>query len=343
MKKFLSFLWSFIVPLLLAFLCFKGITYTDDFEGYAMTYERERSGDVAYAMLEYLGVYLNLDFESFYAIPIFIQLLLYAVVFRLYKVNAFVSFFAVILLNYVAMANQLRYFIAFPLFLISVYYWCFERKKKIALAIAILSVLFHSGTIALIIYFPLYEYIYRKQLTSRRILSIYALLGIIVLLFFSAFGQFMFKVDEKYAHYTNSEGASLLGVLFIVLYGSLCLFFLYIVFPKDKGIWMKRFEYPFLFSLSFFPVIFIIATFSRFQIIASRYVDTFFVVWMITLLFLQKERQLKKPKLIIATYITLAFIVCYLLPIYVFGYSESSGLYKALLIWESKGGYLSHF
>ena len=156
MKKTIQFLWSFCLPLFLAFLCFKGITYTDDFEGYTITYNGERSGDYAYAMLENFGKWLKLDFEQFYAIPIFIQLLLYAIVFRLYKVNIFVSMFFLILLNFVAMANQLRYFIAFPLFLISVYYWCIREKKIFAAILAILSFLFHSGVIALMIFFPLF-------------------------------------------------------------------------------------------------------------------------------------------------------------------------------------------
>ena len=337
MKKVVNILWTFVLPLLLAFLCFKGITYTDDFEGYAYTYNGERSSDIAYAMLESFGKYLKLDFESFYAIPIFVQLLLYTIAFRLYKVNAFVSFFAVLVMNYVAMANQLRYFIAFPLFLISVYYWCYERKRVLSVLLALLSVLFHSGTIALLIFFPLYEYIKRNKLSSRKILALYLFCGIIILLLFTTLGQFMFKVDEKYSYYTNKEGASLMGVLFIVFFASVCLFLLYNVFPKKNSLWKNNMDYPFLFSLSFFPVIFIIATFSRYQIISSRYVDPFFTVWIITLLSLKKDEQLKRPKLFIGSFIIVSFILCYLLPILVFGYNENSGLFKLLLIWESKG------
>lgn len=337
MKKLFSFLWTFVMPLLLAFLCFKGITYTDDFEGYTITYNSERSGDIAYAMLENFGKYLKLDFESFYAIPIFIQLLLYTIVFRLYKVNAFVAFFAVIAMNYVAMANQLRYFIAFPLFLISVYYWCYERKRMYAVFWAVLSVLFHSGTIALLIFFPIYEYINRKRLTSKRILTIYVIGGIVILAFFTALGQFMFNVDEKYSYYTNKEGATLLGVLFIVFFATICLFLLYWVYPKNKTIWETKRNYAFLFSFSFLPVIFIIATFSRYQIISSRYVNPFFSVWIITLLLLKRDGQLTSPTFFISLYVIIGLFINYLLPIIVLGYNEDSVLFKVLLIWESKG------
>lgn len=335
MKKTIQFLWSFCVPLFLAFLCFKGITYTDDFEGYTITYNGERSGDYAYAMLENLGKALKLDFERFYAIPIFIQLLLYAIVFRLYKVNIFVSMFFLILLNYVPMANQLRYFIAFPIFLISVYYWCVKEKKVLAISLAVLSFLFHSGIIALLIYFPLYEIIKKKRLQKKNILVIYTVLGVLILIIFSFLGQFMFNVDEKYSTYTEREGASLAGVLFIVLYAVVCLVLLNWKYPKIDS--HKQNELTYYYSLSFFPLIFIIATFSRYQIICSRYVDTFLAVWIIVILLFTKKKYIKNGHAFFVLFMIVSFVVKYLLPIYLFGYNENSGLYKALLIWASKG------
>lgn len=314
------------------FLLFYGIQYTDDMNGYMVEYEEkvtEMGSDFGFVILENLCRANNVDFYDFYHIAIAIQLILFCWVFKRYGVNMIFAMICVLLTSYVQMANQIRYFIAFPLFLLSVYYFFIAKKNILAVILALLSISFHLGIIALYTFFPIYYFFERKKIAIKKQISLYFIAGLVVLILFQSFFSFVVQTNAHFSEY-GKEASSILGNLFAVLFSTACLLFIHFssrsLCINDDDKLMKM-----IYSLSFFPIIFIIASFSGLQIVIARYVNVFISAWVILILLTKKKYSYRFYYSLL--FIVIAFLTRHVLNELFFGTSD---IEKIILIWASK-------
>lgn len=322
-----------IISVIVAFWLFKDIHYTDDFEAYERYYTGvvERQGDIGYRFLENIANKYNLSFFEFFNHIIFLQLVLFAFTFIKYKVNSAQGMFCTVLIYYVQMANQTRYFLALPLFLIGAHYLFVEKKYIISIAVFALSFSFHNGIITLFSFIPLYYFIKGNKFTKGGVIIFYLLLGFVGLARFSFLFQQLVERTGKFVIY---EGVNLsyLASLYLLVMPSLCLF---VLWHQIKGIEIKEMSetMKLTFGLSFFSIIWAIISFSGIQIINARYVNALFPIWVVFMLKSNKEFFNKRIPWSLFVFLFVAIVCKYIIPSYLFGFSD---LDKIQLIWMSK-------
>jgi hypothetical protein len=173
---------NILLPVLLGLLVFYNISYTDDIHAYYDFYTSGEVGDYGFKILQDVGHYLNLDFLQFENLTYFLILLLFSLVFYKYRVNTYLGICLTILLNYVQIANQLRYFLAVPILLLSFYYFFISKKRFCGVILAIIAFLFHSGVIAWVLFIPLSILLKRRKTMHNKLVSTYIAIGIAVLI-----------------------------------------------------------------------------------------------------------------------------------------------------------------
>jgi biotin transporter BioY len=144
--------------------------------------------------------------------------------------------------------------------------------------------------------------------------------------------SFFLKIDDKYETYTSADGASLLGLGYMLLFPIVNLLISYNVQKSND---LNNKENLVLFSLSMFPIIYAIATLSGLQIVVARYVNVFFIVWVITAF---KNIGNRNKIIILFAYLIIAISSKYGMSIYNYNSSiEDNEIVKIALIWQSKG------
>jgi len=238
----------------------------------------------------------------------------------------------VILALYVQIANQIRYFLAFPLFLLSLYYWGFEHKHIKSLIIAIFAILSHNGILPLYIFIPLYEICH--ELKIKKIILIFIAIGVFGLLISSILFKFMPYLKSSYSSY-SMDLSSLRGSIFVSVFS--VSWYALLFFINNKIVSIKKIPLVyFSYIISLYPIIFLIISFSGLQIINGRYVNAFYSMWTILLLQLTKIKEIRFSRIYVIIFAILIFVIKYLLSDWVFGRSYDSEISKVLLIWESK-------
>lgn len=316
------------------FLLFYNISYTDDYSSYELHYTTSTLtsfNDLGFFALEDIGRLMGFDFREFNNFAIFCQLMLYSLVFIKFKVNPSFGLTILAILNYVQLANQIRYFIAFPLFLLAAYYLLYKKRFVLGIILSLLSLSFHNGIITLMILYPIYYLFRNKRTNLRKQIVLFILIGLIAFLAFKTTMSLLQNIDEKYLSYTIVS-ASYQGMAYVLIYPlSIMLVLLYYL-----RITKYNFEdnlANFTIVVSFFPLIWIMSSFTGYQVINARYVDPFFTIWIISiyLLIFKSRLHFKAFKLFAVSCIALSFK--YLLPYLIFGYSDID---KITLIWASK-------
>ena len=318
------------------YLLFDGISYTDDFSAYEADYNNGSdlgNNDYGFFLLISLCHLLGMDFGQFHNLSIFIGLALIALFLYYLKINVLIGMLFIVILNYVQMANQLRYFIAFPLFLLSVYCVHILEKRKLGVLLCVMAFLFHNGILGVMTFYPIYYFIQIRRLDRKKIITLYVLMGFFTLIVFANLSSYMVNMDDKYESYTTSEMASISGIGYMLLFSFINIASSYLV-QQNNNIKDNR-ENMLLFSLSMFPLIFFIATFSGMQIIVARYVNVFFIVWVVVLLkFVISKRKI----LILSIYLLLSIASKYGMALAKFDiYDYNNDLVKIALIWQSRG------
>lgn len=326
----LSNIVIFIVVIILSYWIFKDIHYTDDFDVYERFYSStvDRSGDLGFGLLEQVSNKYRLNFYEFYNLVVFIEVVLFATMFAVYNVNVFLSTSLTYAILYVQIANQIRYFIAMPLFLIGLNI-LFAKKKIIpALLILFASYSFHNGIITLFLFIPLYYYINKRQYDFKKMVRLYCILGIVGLLNFSLLFSRFVASTGRFENYSNS--ATFLGTLYMILLPISCLSIIYFA--------NRKFDFnscnPTLklaVALSFFTVLWIIISLSGVQIINARYVNALLPIWIISILIATKDNKYRFWY--IFAFLCFAFVFKYLIADVMFRISD---LDKIKLIWASK-------
>jgi hypothetical protein len=282
------------------------ITYTADYDMYSNFYDwNYDETDFLFRNLITFYHKNNWGFHALFATHVVaITLLFY---FFIVKLNANVFyilsiFIAVIFIPYI---NQIRYFLAFPFFLLASYYLFYSRNLFLFFLFGLLGALSHSGVIVLYSYFLFYLFvperfhsIILKYTAAVLFLASYLLFNTSFYLYFDHFGEYL----------RNGNQSSILGGIFNVLPILATLVPLFLLDKKYTGNRQDK-TYLFLKRTSFFTVAFIPASIFI-QIIGQRYVFPFLVVWIMFFLFLLRDKKISiRNRYIIFSYLFLVFIL----------------------------------
>jgi hypothetical protein len=316
---------------LLGFLIFYALLFTvtdnSDWEIYNSVFDGYRqSNDFIFNFIcdffsshgyEYSAVY------QFHILLMGIGFIYFISRFSIHGVFAVISIY--LLLQLIPLSNQIRYFIAFPLFLISVYELIISKNKILFAIFTLLSFLSHAG---IILMYP-FLFIYYKTENENfiRKLLIYSALFSILFFIIYRIGLIFFGQFEYY--FETEMLSSIKGGIFNSLI--LIVWILYIYFRNKVLVISNQFEiesdikYQFLYKLSLYSIIFI-PTGIIIQIISHRFVEASIIVWVTYIMYSFKYNfDIKRRILDFTIFLILvvgSFLYIYILPEYLLGVSN---------------------
>lgn len=198
--------FSVFISLLIFIIAFWGVTYTTDWNGYEMFYETGlESRDLAFDFLSEKFRDMGLDYRNLYQFHIILIASLYIVFFHRVSNKTLLLVLFCLLTNYVAIGNQIRFFVAFPLALLATHKFVMSgiKNKVLSCFLMVLSVLFHfSMIIYYALFFSFYYFLERK---SVKIQIISIVLGNIVLLYLLSYSSL---IDDQYVDYFEKSHLS---------------------------------------------------------------------------------------------------------------------------------------
>lgn len=278
MVRFFKLYKRDLIAFLVLIFAFWGLTYTADWEGYQLMYDGEiNHRDILILYLTDYSVSHGLDFRTFYRFQCLLLTIAYLFVFRKLHANALVMSIVLLLIEYVAVANQVRYFLAFPLSIIALYELVLNKRIVLYFSLTILAFFSHSSIVLLHLAFGL-MYIINKYAPNKK----YILVFFLNLLILFVLQRNSIMVDEKYQTYF-SQVASLKGSI----YNSLTYILAFYLIVKRKRMLDKynlKSEYlDFLFVLTVCDYIFFF-TGMTYQIISHRLLGSMLPVGIIYLI-----------------------------------------------------------
>lgn len=302
---------------LAAFLSFAlsgPITFTPDMHGYESWISNGGGRDFFFNFL--LG---NLDakyqyYEFIHYIYIGITSIAFAFFISRFKCNPVLIILMFISLLYTHYATQIRFFAAYSLFSVSMYFWLVERKKYLGIVFYALALINHISILFMapvLIYFKMGN----RQVVKKTIVFTTAF-SITLLMLFNF--QFIPWEDLRFSEYLQIFGdggkSSFFGGVFYLL--PLIIIFMAVYwgekwFIKKQPSLIQDIKFNLLFNLSFYPVVFIPLSFFV-QILAQRFITTA-LLFQLIFVFYAANKMARKSKRI-------ARLVGILLYIFIFTY-----------------------
>lgn len=327
-------IFSFIVIFCVVFYFFYNISYTDDYFVYEWNYYHDKSSsysDIGFIALENFSRNIGLSFREFLSAAIFLELVLFSFICIRFNANPAFCLVFFVCINYVQMANQLRYYLAFPLFVIASYYLLYEKKRYLGITLSVISFLLHSGIIVLMGLYPLYLYIIKKETKIKNIIKLYFIVGFVCFIGFKTGFEFLIGIESKYEVYSTLI-ATPLGTSYALLTPFYYLSVITLLIKKVRYTFNNSLL-NFSLVLAYFPIIWSIASIVGIQIINARYVNIFLIIWVICIYRLVKISKFKAPYFLYGLIIIGAIILKYGLTFILFGASDFD---KIVLILASK-------
>lgn len=303
----------FIFSLILFYYITYGVTDTADWEGYLFRFDdSEAKTDMVFKYLTLAAVVLGYSFEVIYQFHLLVFGFLFAFFISRFTKNIFLVLIFYLIIYYVPLVNQIRYYLALSFFLNGMYLMFCTKKKTLSFIMLFFAILSHSSMVVLCL-FPILSHFSNRGDYLKRVL--YASCGLFFLVFcFVTLGisNFLDHYDEYFGKEMTS---SVLGGIFNVLPHIFFLIFLYL---NDKRVVQKFPEllqdskYKLLYRLSFYTIIFIPASL-YIQVLAHRYVHAFLIVWLCYYLYALSFEKSFKPYIygLLQLFVMLLFIVSY--------------------------------
>lgn len=295
-----------------------GLEYTADYRMYAFLFKNDLQTDFMFRQFSTLFSSYGYTFHDLYVFHIAVTVLLYLSLISKFSHNIWFIFLAYIVLDYVHFANQIRYFMGFPMMLWAFY--CLHRSKYFLFALfAVLACLSHSALIVLLTFVPAYLWIKpQKYLKHTLLLSIFCFLIVYI-----AFTQGMGREIEHFGEYFSKKGvSSFFGGFYNAVPYLIFTLFLYLEtrrYRMKHPEWQTDRQFVFLYKLTFYTVIFIPASFFL-QIAGHRYVMPFVVIYGIYYLYLIRDevRRVKVQKIFAYSAVCAVIsVIIYVLPSYI--------------------------
>jgi hypothetical protein len=318
---------------------FGGITETTDWFGYEYIFENDEFPiDFTFRFLSSQIKLLGLNYIDLYQFHVFLTgALLIFFISRFTSNIFFVSTFLILIL-FIPLANQIRFFLSLSLFINAVYFLCIKRNKFLFLFIGTLSVLTHIGIIPLLLFCKIY-FIKKDEKYLKTLILISILITIIIFVLFNIIGVMEgIGLRENLDSYTQDEySSSFLGTLFQI---APILVFVVFIFT-NKIYFIKKINHfkdeklKFLYRLTIFSFLFIPASFFT-QIIVFRYCVSLSFVWILLILHsTEYYKIIKRVRKITILFVGLWLFVFYIyaMPIIILNSDET--IKKVMLIFNS--------
>lgn len=304
-KKILYYILGLV---LISFFLFYAtrITYTADYDMYSAFYNwNYEDTDVLFRNINSLYREKQWGFHAVFATHIVAITVLFSSFILKFNHNLFYIFTVFIILIFIPYINQIRYYVAFPSFLLAAYYLIYNRKLVFFVFFAVLGFMSHSAVVVLYTFFLFYYFMPEKYYAA-------VLKAGAAILFVGSYlvsKTSLITYLEHFGGYLSAENqSSILGGVFNILPTLALLLPLYIMDKNYKGN-KKDLTYIFLKKVSFFTTILIPASIFI-QIIGQRYVFPFLVVWIVFFLYLIKEKKFSlRIRYVIGSYFLVAIVL----------------------------------
>ena len=298
---------------------FGGVTETTDWSGYEFIFENDEFPiDFTFRFLSSQTKLLGLKYIDLYQFHVFLTGALLIFFISRFTSNIFFVTTFLILILFIPLANQIRFFLSLSLFINAIYFLCIKRNKSLFLFLATLSVLTHIAIVPLLMFCKLY-FIKKNEKYLKAVILISILSTILIAVLFSVSGVMQeISLRENLDAYVQDEYAtSFLGSLFQVV--PILVFVIFIFTNKiyfiEKINHFKDEKLKFLYRLTIFSFLFIPASFFT-QIILFRYCISLSFVWiLLILLSTEYYKIIKRVRKITILFVGLWLFVFY---IYVF-------------------------
>lgn len=259
--------YSYIFAIIIFALAYWGITTNSDWTAYETWYSGGGTGvDKAFA---YLSLWFNnhgLSYRMLYRFHIILMAVLNILLFRKLRVNPVLFVIVMLLFNYVALGNQIRYYVGFPLALLSVS--CFlEKRYAISVLLGILGYFFHSSLLLLFACFFCYYVILRK------LKKFWFAIAIVVSNFVLFYLIHNYLSSEHYETYLFGDRvSSILGGIYNLFPSFVYLFFTHKIdriIKEDYPEYATTSEYKFLYGCIMMGMVLLVCSLQT-QIISHR-------------------------------------------------------------------------
>lgn len=226
--------FQYIIAAFLFSLAFWGITYTSDWINYEYYFDKDMTmkSDVAsFFIFNFLKEY-DFDYRVAFRVHIALMSLLYPLVFVRMRQNPILYTILFIIFVYVPVANQIRYYVAFPIAILAIISYS-EHKFFQAIIWSIVGFAFHATIIVLfgVIGFY-YFYVVRKRRFYRN--KFYYFGGIVLAFLVLPLLSLLPKefVDD-YSKYSDTENiSSFIGGLYTMMPKFIALFLIFLAHNK---------------------------------------------------------------------------------------------------------------
>ena len=311
-KKLLKII-TVLLCFIIYYLLFGRITDTTDWTGYEFIFDNDDFQiDFMFRFLSSQTKLLNLSFVELYQFHVFLTALLLIFFITRFTSNLFFVLTFTILILFIPLANQIRFFLSLSLFLNAIYFLFIERKFFLFFLLCCLSILNHIGILLLVLFIPLFRI--KNDKTFLKTLILLSIFILIITNIFFSIGSILDDLRLN-AYITDNYKSSFLGALY---YNLPVLIFVYYIFKKRQQIVFKIRQHRdkklyLLYRFTLFSFIFIPASFLT-QILLFRYCISVFFVWL--LLNIKIDNYLKINEKISHSTFQFLFLWSYIIYIY---------------------------
>lgn len=319
------------ITLFLLFLLL--IKWTDDWKGYEKIFYNNGKGfEYSFYLVTKLVKYLNGSYECVYYIYIFGIVFFMNKFLKKFKINVSYFLFLIFISMVFYISNQIRYFLAFFLFLNAVYYIYFNHKK-LGILYYIFSIFFHYSILLL---FPVIILIKcKKEKLMKKIKWICFIIFLICqkIMIIDKI-KFISKIPhlKRVVEYIYRQRPTLIGVIFMLIFP---IIFMGLIYILDKKIKINDENYEFLYKISIIPIIYIPLGLISIHF-TYRYIIPFIITQIICLYYqIKKNRKAKYLHLIFL--ISLVFLYFYTFHILPPILGKNSQIESIIKVYKSSG------
>lgn len=279
-SKFTYYFFNAIL-LIIVFYFTLGVTDTADNYMFKFFYENDwEKTDPMFILLMKVMNHFKYNYYDFYKVHIIIYTLSYYFFISRYTKNIFYVFLVFFVLYYVPYVNQIRYYLAFPFFLLSIHYFIQKRNLFLFILSTILAVTSHSAIILLYGFIPLYYFTTTRFYFKAIFMGSGFIFLVVLVLFQLGIAQ---EIEHFGDYFDKGMTSSVTGGMFNALPYFIYITYLWIIdkkYKKNNPDYETDKTYLFLSKFSFFSILFIPASFFV-QVLGHRYVFPFIIVWIV--------------------------------------------------------------
>ena len=306
----------YIMAVIIFALAFWGITYTSDWKGYEYYFNNDltmKSDLATFYIFNFLKQHGILDYRVAYRVHIALMSLLYPLIFVRFKKNPIPYTILLIVFTYVPLANQIRFYVALPMAILSIIAYT-ERHLFIAIVFCALSLSFHTTVIILFVSYLLYNQFVVKN-KNRDSIVLYFLIGLILAFLVSPIiSHLPSGFADSYSEYSEGESlSSLAGGLYTIIPMLVALTAVFYAHSRVNRyrpdiILKNKKHYYLLISLSVATAILIPIGFTM-QIFVNRFVSSMLVFQVLFLSFIQSKSLLNGKKIVLSGWIVAVLVI----------------------------------